>query len=211
MGVLDRRKALGAAALVAGLAAAGGASAAPTRSRANSLADQVDMLLSRAAIEEVLLDYARGNDLCDEAMIRGCFWPESTHKHGGFDGTSSGFVDFAMKLLPRLKYSKHHISNVSIRVKGDRAFSECYYYAHHRRANKDGTGEEDIFFEGRYIDLLERRAGQWKIIRRRGMSDWNSPVTPAEAPYFDLPPGSHALRSKYDEHYRMLALFEAGA
>lgn len=43
------------------------------------------------------------------------------------------------------------------------------------------------------------------------MSDWNSPVTPAEAPYFDLPPGSHALRSKYDEHYRMLALFEAGA
>lgn len=211
MGDLDRRKALGAAALMAGLAASGSASAAPSRGRSSSLTEQVDVLLSRAAIEEVVLDYARGNDLADEAMMRGCFWPESTHKHGGYEGSSTGFVDFAMKIVNRLKYCKHHITNVSIRVKGDRAFAESYYYAHHRRPNKDGTGEEDAFFEGRYIDLFERRAGTWKIIRRRGMSDWNSPVTPAEAPYSALPPGTHALRSKDDEHYRMLAIFEAGA
>jgi hypothetical protein len=209
MSDIDRRSALGAAALVTALAAGTASAASAARPRAPSLAEQVDMLASRAAIEEVLFDYARGNDHADEAMIRSCFWPESAHKHGGFDGTSMGFVDFAMKILPALKYSKHHISNVSIRVKGNRAFSECYYYAHHQRNKKDGSGEEDVFFEGRYIDLFERRRGAWKIIRRRGMSDWNSVATPA-TPYASLPPGSHALRSKDDEYYRMLAIFEAG-
>lgn len=213
MSEIDRRGALGAAMLVAGAAAGGQTVQAKAKAPAKrplSLAEQVDALASRATIEEVLFDYARGNDHCDEAMIRDCFWPESTHKHGGYDGTSSGFVDFAMKILPKLKYSKHHITNVSVRVKGNRAFSECYYYAHHRRDRKDGTGEEDAFFEGRYIDLFERRGGTWKIIRRRGMTDWNSPATPAEAPYSAMVPGTHALRSKDDDYYKMLAIFEAG-
>jgi SnoaL-like domain len=205
MAEIDRRAALAGAVLVAGIAA----TAADAKVRPSPAAT-LDQLASRWGIEEVLFDYARGNDHADEAMIRGCFWPESTHKHGGFDGSSTGFVDFAMKILPALKYSKHHISNVSVRVRGDRAFSECYYYAHHVRTRKDGGGEEDVFFEGRYIDLFERRAGVWKIIRRRGMSDWTSAATPAAVLYAALPTGSHALRSKDDEYYRMLALFEAG-
>jgi len=206
---------MGAAVLVGGLVASAGSAVAagkPARLTPARLtpAQQIDMLVSRAQIEEVLYDYARGNDHCDEAMIRGCFWPESTTHHGGFDGTSSGFADFAMKILPKLKYSKHHITNVSVRVRGDKAFSECYYYAHHRRDKKDGTGEEDAFFEGRYIDLLERRGQTWKIIRRRGMTDWNSPATNAEAPYSAMTPGTHAVRDKEDDYYKMLALFEAG-
>ena len=207
MAEMDRRTALAAGALATTLAAA--SSAAQAAPRRLSAAQQLDALAARAAIEEVLYDYARGNDHSDEAMIRSCFWPESSHKHGGFDGTSMGFVDFAMRLLPKLKYSKHHISNVSVRVKGNRAFSECCYYAHHRRDVKDGAGEEDIFFEGRYIDFFERRGEAWKIIRRRGMSDWTSVPEPAATPYSANPPGTHALRSKDDDYYKMLAEFEA--
>jgi hypothetical protein len=210
MAGLDRRSALGVAVAAAGMAAGAGSAQAATRARKLSAAQQLDVLASRAAIEEVLYDYARGNDHNDEAMIRSCFWPESAHKHGGFDGTSMGFVDFAMRLLPKLKYCKHHISNVSVRVKGNRAFSECYYYAHHRRDVAGGSGEEDVFFEGRYIDLFERRGGEWKIIRRRGMSDWTSVPEPAATPYSAMAPGTHALRSKDDEYYRMLAIFEGG-
>ena len=207
----DRRGALAVAALATGLAAMATPAFAGSKSRKKDLAKAVDALETRAAVEEVLLDYARGNDHADEAMIRSCFWPESKHKHGGYEGTSMGFVDFAMKIIARLKYCKHHISNVSVQVDGDRAFSECYYFAHHRRDTKDGTGEEDAFFEGRYIDIFERRDGVWKIIHRRGMSDWNSPVYPAESPYDSLPAGSHSLRSKDDPYYTMLALFKSGA
>ncbi len=207
---LNRRDALTAAALTGGLALAAAPAAAAPKPRKPTAAQQIDMLVSRAEIEEVLYAYARGNDHGDDAMIRGCFWPESQHKHGRFEGSSSDFVGFAMKVGNSLKYSKHHISNVSIRIDGDRAFSECYYNAHHRRPDKAGTGEEDQWFEGRYIDLWERRGGTWKIIFRRGTTDFNAPVTPAEALYAALPAGSHAERSKDDAYYTMLARFEAG-
>lgn len=207
---INRRDALAAAALGGTLALTAAPTGAAAKTRRQSPAGQIDTLLSRAGIEEVLYDYARGNDHGDEALIRSCFWPESQHKHGRFEGASSDFVGFAMKVGNTLKYSKHHISNVSIRIVGDRAFSECYYHAHHRRPDKAGTGEEDQWFEGRYIDLWERRGGTWKIIFRRGTTDFNSPVTPAEAPYTAIPAGNRAERSKDDPYYAMLARFESG-
>lgn len=204
----DRRRALGTL-LAVGLAA-GSAGRATAKSASKAGGGGLDQLLARAEIEEVLFTYARGNDRNDIPMIQSCFWPDSTHKHGGFSGTSHDFIAFASKILDKLKLSAHFITNVSIRVNGDRAFSECYYFAHHRRANKDGTGEEDAFFEGRYLDFHERRDNVWKISRRRGLSDL-SLVIPATTPYADWPAGQHSLRDKGDDYYRMLAEFEASA
>lgn len=202
----DRRNALGAifGAGVAGMAAGSAASAKAPR---DGMAKQLDELLSRAQIEEVLMAYARGNDRVDEALIRSCFWPESTHKHGKFDGKSSDFVGFAMKIITGLKFTAHHISNVSIQVNGDRALSECYYLAHHRRDRKEGGGEEDAWFEGRYLDDFERRAGVWKIIRRRGLADYSPPATPAATAYAEWPAGQHSLRYPEDDYYKMLTKF----
>ena len=30
----------------------------------------------------------------------------------------------------------------------------------------------DIFISGRYIDKLEKRNGEWKILKRQGVHDW---------------------------------------
>ncbi len=198
----DRRNALGAMlALPLGLAATA-ANAAPKSKGAGSMADMLDMLVSKDQITEVLHGYARSNDRADEALLRSCFWPESTHKHGGFDGTSTDFIAFALKIIRAVKYTAHHISNVSVDVRGDRAFSECYYFAHHRRDKKDGTGEEDAFFEGRYLDEHERRNGVWKIIRRRGLSDYSN-VLAAPSPFASWPAGQHSLRAPDDDYYAM--------
>lgn len=203
----DRRSALGLL-LTMGVAATAGGSAAAARPAARAdLAGQIDMLVSRAQIEEVLLAYARGNDRADADLIRSCFWPESTHRHGRFDGKSTDFIAFALKIIGTVKYSTHHISNVSIQVDGDRALSECYYLAHHRRSMKEGTGEEDAFFEGRYLDDFERRDGVWKIIRRRGLSDYSPPAIPAATAYADWPAGQHSLRYPDDDYYAMKAAF----
>jgi hypothetical protein len=204
----DRRTALGAM-LAMGVAAtaAGGAQAAPAKTKGNGMAAQLDELLSRAQISEVLMAYARANDRLDETLLRSCFWPESTHKHGKFEGKSSDFVGFAVKILGTVKYTAHHISNVSISVDGDRAFSECYYFAHHRRDRKEGGGEEDAFFEGRYLDDFERRAGVWKIIRRRGLADYSPPAVPAATAFADWPAGQHSLRYPDDDYYSMLTTF----
>ncbi|WP_238995515.1 nuclear transport factor 2 family protein [Sphingomonas solaris] len=204
-----RRRALWAvAALPIGLAAAAAAKA-PARPAGEDLASRLDRLEAKEAVARVLNDYARANDRVDEALLRSCFWPESRHHHGGFDGASSDFIGFAMKILRAVKYTAHHISNIAVDVKGDRAFSECYYFAHHRRDAKTGGGEEDAFFEGRYIDRLERRGGVWKIIQRRGLSDY-SVVSPAATPIASWPAGQHSGRFPDDDYYAMRRAFEAG-
>ncbi|SCW47416.1 SnoaL-like domain-containing protein [Sphingobium faniae] len=208
----NRRVALAAMLAVPfGMAVANGASAAaPKRKGEGSVADRLDILESRGQITDLLYAYARANDRADEALLRSCFWPESTHKHGRFEGKSSDFVGFAFKIVAGLKYACHHISNVSVEVKGDRAFSECYYFAQHRRDRKDGAGEEDQFFQGRYLDILERRNGEWKIIRRRGLSDYTSPAFPAETPYAQWPAGQHSEKYPNDDYYAMRQQFLEG-
>lgn len=201
-----RRTAMGAM-LAIGVGATAGTTHAAKPQLRNRMAEQLDELTARAQISEVLLDYARGNDRLDQTLLRSCFWPESTHKHGKFDGKSSDFIGFAMKILATVKFTAHHISNISIQVKGDRALSECYYLAHHRRDRKEGDGEEDAWFEGRYLDDLERRNSVWKIIRRRGLADYSPPPTPAATTYAEWPAGQHSLRYPEDDYYAMLTKF----
>jgi hypothetical protein len=174
------------------------------------LATRLDATESRFTIAETLYNYARACDRADEAMMRGCFWPESTHKHGRFDGTSTDFVNFAFRIISSLKYAAHHISNVSTDVRGDRGVSECYYFAHHRRDVANGTGEEDVFMQGRYIDLHERRNGVWKIIRRRGLSDYTSAPVPANVPFAQWPADQRSGRAPADDYYAMKQAFLSG-
>lgn len=192
-----------------GLAIAGQAKAATVKSKPGSMADRLDAIESKQAITELLYSYARANDRADQALLQSCFWPESTHHHGKFDGKSSDFAGFAFKIVAALKYACHHITNVSVDVKGDRAFSECYYFAQHRRAVKDGAGEEDVFFQGRYLDDLERRDGVWKIIRRRGLSDYTSTPQPAATAYAQWPAGQHSEKYPSDDYYAMRQAFLA--
>lgn len=205
----DRRKALGVLLTMGAAAAtATGASAARPAGR-DDMAKQLDMLVSRSQIEEVLVAYARSNDRADADLLRSCFWPESTHKHGKFDGKSSDFIGFAFKIISGLKYACHHISNISISIDGDRAFTECYYFAQHRRPAKEGGLEMDLFFQGRYLDDFERRDGVWKIIRRRGLSDYTSPPIPAATSYAEWPAGQHSGKYPDDDYYAMKAQFLA--
>lgn len=207
----NRRAMLGTVLAVPLTMAAAGSAVAATRSKAGgdggTMANRLDILEAKQAITELLYAYARANDRADEALLRSCFWPESTHKHGRFEGKSSDFVGFAFKIVAGLKYACHHISNVTVEVKGDRAFSECYYFAQHRRDRKEGGGEEDQFFQGRYLDDLERRGGVWKIIRRRGLSDYTSPAIPADTPYAAWPAGQHSEKFPDDDYYRMRDAF----
>lgn len=209
----DRRAMLGAVLTIPLTMAAASspvAAATPGETKGGAMAGRLDALESKQAITELLYAYARANDRADEALLKSCFWPESTHKHGGFDGKSIDFVTFAAKIVGALKYACHHITNVAVEVKGDRAFSECYYFAQHRRDRKDGGGEEDVFFQGRYLDFLERRAGVWKIIRRRGLSDYTSPPIPSATPASSWPAGQHSEKYPVDDYYQMRDVFLKG-
>ncbi len=175
----------------------------------DDIARRLDLLEAKQAIADLIHAGARANDRKDLDGMRACYWPDAITWHGGYKGPSAGFIDYAVPIIERCLQAAHHVSNVLVEVQGDRALAESHYFAHHRRPAASGAGEEDAFFEGRYIDVLERREGEWRIVLRRGISDFSGAV-PATTPYAAWPQGTHSLPRPDDEFYRIARAFRAG-
>jgi len=153
----------------------------------------------------VLHRYARGWDRLDEEALRSCFFADSTHEHGAFKGLSSDFVSNGLAVVSRLRSVSHLITNISIEIAGDRAVSECYFLAHHRRESATGTGEQDWFVKGRYLDRFEARQGVWKISHRRGLHDFSRTFQPADVSLDAAPAEQRSARAPDDPWYALLA------
>lgn len=201
-----------------GLAAAAAVSSGPavaadrkgSRAELERLAARMAVTDAREQIAEVLHRYARGWDRQDEATIKDAFWPESTHQHGAFKGLSHDFVAASFKATRNVKIMSHMITNVSIEVAGDRAVSECYFFAFHRRPSKTGPGEVDWFLKGRYIDRHEKRGDTWKIAHRRGLHDFSRTFDPADTSLDASPPDQLGQPKPADPLYQMLEELRAG-
>lgn len=135
-------------------------------------------LLDKQAIGEVLVRYCRGIDRCDPAVLASVYWPGARDNHGVYDGPAEGFIDFVLALLKTMKATSHCIGNVAIGLDGDRARGETYFTAHHIRDGE--AGPDDHVVGGRYLDLFEKRQGEWRILDRLVVFDWDQaqPWTP---------------------------------
>jgi hypothetical protein len=167
--------------------------------------EMLSALAAKQEITEVLFLYCRGCDRADETALRACFHPGSIHAHGGFKGASADFIDLAMRIVRPLKSSSHMITNVMIELDGDRAVSECHFLAHHRRDKADGSGEEDMFLKGRYLDRFEARDGAWKIVSRTGLHDYQRVQEPADQGLASAPADQRGRKKPDDPIYAMLA------
>lgn len=158
-------------------------------------ADQLDIIA-------VLAAYCHALDRRDPELLASCFHPDSTHRHGPFEGPSSQFLGFAQAVLANLEATHHQISPPLIRIEGAVAHVETYFIAFHRipaDAPKDavfpGTGEaQDLVIGGRYVDRFERRDGHWRIAHRTGVHDWQRQTPAADGAFAQTPPeqrGAH--------------------
>lgn len=133
----------------------------------------IDTFLEEQAIRRVVLLYCRGIDRLDLELVRGCYWPEATDRHGPFIGTRDEFVEWVAPLLRRHSMTMHHVGNVlvDVDVVGGVATSETYCVAHH-----SGDPAGDIrwnYVAGiRYLDRFERRSGEWRIADRVTAIEW---------------------------------------
>jgi hypothetical protein len=167
---------------------------------ANIKRTPLDDLVDKQVITEVLYRYCRGCDRAEEAALRSCFHPESQHRHGGFEGTSADFITLAMKIIKATQRTKHLLTNMLIELRGAEAMSECHYFAYHRRVDPKAGTAHDYFSGGRYLDRFERRDGEWKIVRRVGLIDFERHEPPDSNPA--LPESQLSARFPDDELYR---------
>lgn len=128
-------------------------------------------MLDREAIRDCLHRYCRGIDRRDEACLRSVYWPDGTDRHGPYQGSASGFVEWALDKLQGGPRGVHMLSNILIDLRGEVAGVESYFHA--LQADLDAQGQpRESMLVGRYIDRFEKRGGEWRIAQRTVVYDW---------------------------------------
>lgn len=131
----------------------------------HQLAADVATIKDRMAIEDCIHRHARGHDRFDAALMTSCYHPDGIDEHGAaavHPGPEYG--EWANQTHARgALQNLHNITTHTCEIDGDTAHAESYVLV--GLLNPDGITAR--FINGRYIDRLEKRDGEWKIALRR--------------------------------------------
>lgn len=142
---------------------------------------QLQKLLDKDAIRDVIMLYTRAIDRFDLDLARSLFHPDSVEMHGPFEGLSHDWINqFDPSASDFDGIERHHCLGQSmIDVQGDVAFAETYLVLA-RGLPRDGDTPNLVLIHGRYVDRFERRDGEWKIAHRNALIDYASHTTTAD-------------------------------
>ncbi len=125
----------------------------------------VRYLKDRQDVLDVVMRQSRGNDRHDAALTSSCFWDDGADEHGAavtpgaeWGETANGWhaAGYVMHL--------HNITSHTCEIDGDTAHAETYVIG--TMAPRQAPGRAR-FTAGRYVDRLEKRGGEWRILVRR--------------------------------------------
>lgn len=145
--------------------------------------ERLEARLDKLEIQDCLTRFSRGMDRFDRDCFLSAFWPDATIAAGPFVGTPAACWDWAVPMHEAMQVLTHHaLLNTTIDVAGDEAHAETYYLFVAR--NRD----ESVWQAGgRYIDRLERRAGDWRVAMRANVIEWSVNPPAMQLPFGDVP------------------------
>ena len=157
------RRSVAISIVAASLGCAGIASAqAPAaKTVAAPSAAQMQELLDKQAITELIYTYPRGLDRLDRDILLSIGHPDAKMKFGNTVFPSwSAYVDWLIKAHNDMVGNNHRITNILIKVDGDKAVSECTGTAT-LLVPKEGDASlyEERWMHSRYLDTWSRRDG----------------------------------------------------
>ncbi|WP_063129758.1 nuclear transport factor 2 family protein [Nocardia fusca] len=135
--------------------------------------DLLTELLDREKIRDCMMRYAQSIDRLDSGLLETVYWPDAHDWHGDFEGNA---YDVFEKIIPYLREhtirTQHFLGGSLIRfVDSNHADVETYSQNFHTVRNGNGS-PYDLIQGGRYLDKLEKRGQEWRIIDRIVMIDW---------------------------------------
>jgi ketosteroid isomerase-like protein len=135
----------------------------------------VKALLDRAAINDVLDDYAAGIDGRDFGLVASLFTDDAQLDYttsGGPTGDRDAVMHWLRETLPAVALTQHLLVNRRIRVDGDTATASTDLF------NPLLFGSDDnmqvLLLGGRYDDELIRTQDGWRISRRVHTTTWTA-------------------------------------
>jgi ketosteroid isomerase-like protein len=130
----------------------------------------IQELLDKEAIRDVITRYGRGVDRGDVDLVTSAYHPDAVDDRGHeqYTGETIG-PEMVGAMLASMAMTSHHFTSQTIRIEGDAAGAETYTLGIHRPTF--GGEERRLLSAGRYIDRLERREGEWRIVHRTMVND----------------------------------------
>jgi hypothetical protein len=128
------------------------------------LQSTVQYLKDRQDILDCIQRESRARDRQDADMISSCWWEDGVDEHGPSVTKASEYATRANKQHANFfNMTSHNITNHLCEIKGDTAYCESYVMGGLFWLN----GKTTTIAFGRYLDQLERRHDQWRIVTRR--------------------------------------------
>ena len=132
---------------------------------------QLADLLDRDAIRRAIVALARGEDRRDAALITSAYWPDSVTDYGVFKGDFADYLAWVVPGAEAIANTQHVLGQSYIELAGAAARVETQVISYHRIDY--GAGDEhDTCIGGRYLDVFDKRDGQWRIAARTMLYDW---------------------------------------
>jgi hypothetical protein len=149
--------------------------------------------LDQIQIFNVRRAWAFSLDLGEWDRLRSCFHPDASITVSWYSGPLDGFIDRSRALMASRKpeeHRKHWLGNMRSEINGTRAVLETDVLILIREFI-DAT-LFDYTSYARFYDLLEKRAGVWRIVEWNCIYDKDrlDPVAPSRE---WAPPGAHAV------------------
>ncbi len=158
--------------------------------------EMIQELYAKNQIREQLYTYARAVDRIDRDLAKSVFAEHANAKYGFFfDDDAWECMDWICDCHEGYCYTSHQVTNILIKLDGDKASSEAYVTA----CVCQGTDEDldPSIARCRYLDKWERRGDKWLIVDRvvAGDISYNTKTT-SEAERYDT------SRDKDDPSYQ---------
>lgn len=130
----------------------------------DTLQRDVRYLMDRTAILDCIARHARGCDRHDVDLITAAYHADGVDEHGHSINQGSEYGTWANATHAETsRVHTHNITTHLCEIDGDTAHAESYVIV--VLIARDNRSAQ--FVNGRYIDRLERRDDQWRIVVRR--------------------------------------------
>lgn len=140
----------------------------------------LEELIDRERIRDVLARYSRGIDRLDRNLTASVYWPGAVDEHAIFSGTADEFLDWSIPNMGATVTSQQHfMSPPLIRITGNEAAVETYFTCP-QYVRPPGVTDGPLLemaVGGRYVDRMEKRGREWRIMHRTVVLDWQR-ITP---------------------------------
>jgi hypothetical protein len=134
--------------------------------------ESTQIFVEREQIRHRLAQLSRGLDRRDADVIRDCYWPGATDDQGVAVSSVEELIDWVVPGDPTMVLTLHTLGQSLIEINGDQALVETHVQAYHRVQVDEH--DRDILLGGRYLDQMEKRDGEWRILHRKLLCDWQN-------------------------------------